>query len=148
MITPSAALNLVREELRTCVLPRLAEDDDYGRSVLVAAIGVLGELAPRVIDDAAWTVEPTARLEEAAAGWHAQLATERGGEAATGDDTSPQERRAGALTTCDAAAAALWAGAPDASGPSNATLHRLRAEFLAALSQDVGAELAARTTRP
>lgn len=147
MITPSAALNLVREELRTCVLPRLAEDDDYGRSVLVAAIGVLGELGPRVMEDAAWTAEPTARLEEAAAGWHTQLATGRREEAADGDDTSPQERRSRALTTCDAAAAALWAAGPGAPDAEDATLHRLRAEFLAALSRDVDAELA-RTTRP
>lgn len=146
MISPAAALNLVREELRSCVLPRLAEDDDYGRSVLVAAIGVLGELAPRVIEDDAWTVEPTAELTRAATAWQARLPEtfpELGTLPADPGDRAG-ERRIEVLAACEATAAALWTTPPAEVEDSESVIAELRTDFLAALGRDIAAELARR----
>ncbi|WP_019874805.1 hypothetical protein [Sporichthya polymorpha] len=146
MISPAAALNLVREELRSCVLPRLAEDDDYGRSVLVAAIGVLGELAPRVIEDDAWTVAPTAELARAATAWHALLPATLPelGTLPADPEGRADERRIEVLAACEATAAALWTTPPAGIEDTDPLLEHLRSDFLAALGRDIAAELARR----
>ncbi len=146
MIGPGAALDLVREELRSSVLPRLAEDDDYGRSVLVAAIGVLGELAARVVEDEAWALEPTERLARTARSWPARLPgaalADLPREADGGSGDGAGERRARVLAACDATAVALWPDGPVTKEATDSVLHRLRIEFLAAMGQDIESELA------
>ena len=145
MINPAAALDLVREELRSCVLPRLAEDDDYGRSVLVAAIGVLGELAPHVIEDDGWMAAPTAELARAVTALQARLPAVTP-ELATplADQGGAAARRVRVLTACEATAAALWTAPPAGIDDTDSALDRLRSEFLAALARDIATELGRR----
>jgi hypothetical protein len=67
MITPPHMLNAIRRELATRVLP--AVTDDRARSSVIAAMGILGDLALQVSDDEAWLEDSLALLEPAVARW-------------------------------------------------------------------------------
>jgi hypothetical protein len=72
VIPPKDALDLVRAQLRSELFDRLA-GDDYGQSVLVAAIGVLTEVGRRVVESDAWCEPSVVALRAAATSWPASL---------------------------------------------------------------------------
>ncbi len=75
MIAPKDALELVREQLRTAVLERLdRESDEYAKSVLIAALGVLREMANRVSAADNWCAASVDKLRASATGWPSRLA--------------------------------------------------------------------------
>ena len=73
MIPPRDALEWVRSQLRTELLGKLG-DDAYARSVLISAIGVLGEVRARIAVDDAWCEPSVARFRAASARWPEPLA--------------------------------------------------------------------------
>jgi hypothetical protein len=52
VIEPGEALEAIRDQLRRLVLPHV--EDEGARSVVFAALGILGDLAPRVRADDRW----------------------------------------------------------------------------------------------
>jgi hypothetical protein len=80
MIAPARALELVRRSLREDVLGAVGEGDEHTRSILVAALGILGEVGRRVQADDGWSEPSVARLRAAAATWPGRL-DERSGPA-------------------------------------------------------------------
>ncbi|WP_131768729.1 hypothetical protein [Candidatus Protofrankia californiensis] len=75
MISPQRLLVAVRADLAHRVLPAL--DDDRARSSVIAAMGILKELAGQVRPDESWIADSLASLESAAAQWRARLDHER-----------------------------------------------------------------------
>lgn len=67
MIVPRNALNAVRRELAERVLPGIT--DDRARSSVVAAMGILGDLALQVREDDTWARDSLALLEPALRRW-------------------------------------------------------------------------------
>lgn len=62
MISTALALDGVREQLRDVVLPEL--EDERARVVVIAALGILADLALQVREDETWSSEPAARLRD------------------------------------------------------------------------------------
>lgn len=60
MIEPRVALEEIRAQLREEVLPKL--EDERARAIVVAALGILGDLALQVRDDDAWETDSAAEL--------------------------------------------------------------------------------------
>lgn len=142
MIAPDAALELVRNELRNEVLTRLHEDDDYVRSIVVAAIGVLGEVAPRVVLADAWCEPSVRELRESARSWAGRLSDDRDAARRVGDlverarsaETLSAERGL-LLEAAQEVVTTLWAGAPTAEGEA------LRREVRTLLAADAELEV-------
>ena len=53
-------LEAIRADLRERILPAL--DGDFERSVVVAAVGILREVAPRIVEDDRWAEDSVAEL--------------------------------------------------------------------------------------
>jgi hypothetical protein len=108
MITPQRLLETLRAELATRVLPELT--DDRARSSVIAALGLLKDLAPRVHLDEAWLAESVALLEPAAQRWRARLpdplATEL--DPRRGADGAPGHRRDWLLAGAERLIEYLW----------------------------------------
>jgi hypothetical protein len=71
VIEPGEALDAIRDQLRRLVLPHL--EDEGARSVVVAALGILGDLAPRVRSDDRWCLASHDELAAALSGLGPQL---------------------------------------------------------------------------
>ncbi len=144
MIPSVTALGLVREELRTHVLPALP-DDEHARSVLVAAIGVLSEVISRVRDDDTWCEASVQRLGSAAATWPQRLQALPDVAAAVAERVersllakTPSDRRVLLLEAAEEAVVGLWA-APSAGSDDLQLLH---AQLRELLGEDTELELA------
>jgi hypothetical protein len=67
MTDPKQTLEALRRDLRELVLPRL--EDEYVRSVVIAMLGILGDLAPRVRLDEDWCRASVEELRAGAEEW-------------------------------------------------------------------------------
>jgi hypothetical protein len=143
VISPNDALELVRAQLRTEVLGKL-EDDAYARSVLVAALGALGEIGRRVVVQDAWSEPSVARLRGVASSWPERLAERapacagRVGElvARARVASSLADERAALLEAAEEVVTALWALEPQKRDVG------LMAEVRELVAADVELELA------
>jgi hypothetical protein len=146
MIAPDVALELVRDQLRGEVLPRMAEDDDYTRSIVVAAIGILGELSQRVVEADAWCEPSVRELRRAGATWSAHLEGALAVEVAdlVGRSRSapslPAERRL-LLEAAERIVTSFWAG------DGTRVDEELRREVCALVAADNALEVAAGSRR-
>ncbi|WP_157186776.1 hypothetical protein [Nocardia jiangxiensis] len=141
MIGPAQALTLVREQLRTEVLPRIDETDDYARSVLIAALGVLGVLQSNTVEDTGWQDSSATRMRSDIASWAAQqdLAAIVGPALADLDGrlagaSGPRQRRDAALTTLELLVNAYWAD------PRSTALAHVREMCVSTLAADMKAQ--------
>jgi hypothetical protein len=71
MISPELALGGMREQLREVVLPAL--DDERARAVVIAALGILADLALQVREDDQWCRETVRQLHKALVRWRGKL---------------------------------------------------------------------------
>ena len=105
-------LDAVRNELRTTVLPKV--DGDYERSVVVAMLGILGDLREIVVLDERPIIDEVERLRTASSEWIAALGSlplaarlrESCGKAAAAPTAA--ERRASYLEIAETLVRALW----------------------------------------
>jgi hypothetical protein len=72
VIEPGEALDAIRDQLRRLVLPHL--EDEGARSVVFAALGILGDLAPRVRADDRWCLASGEELAATLSGLGPHLA--------------------------------------------------------------------------
>jgi hypothetical protein len=93
VIEPGEALDAIRDQLRRLVLPHL--EDEGARSVVFAALGILGDLAPRVRADDRWCVASGEELAAILSGLGPYLV----------DRPMVAERLAGAVRDAEAARA-------------------------------------------
>jgi hypothetical protein len=135
VIPPATALTLVREQLRSQVLPRLDENDDYARSVLVAAIGVLGAIASTVREDDAWHAASTSHMRSELASWAVDPNIPDITESAVAElinqttrAETPQNARRLLLAEIENLASDYWSGA---THPEHDDLRRLYGSVLA-----------------
>jgi len=87
-------LDAVRSELRTTVLPKV--EGEYEKSVVVAMLGILGDLRDAVVLDERPIAEEAGHLRTACAEWIASLG-----------DAPVAERLRSSLVAADAASSAL-----------------------------------------
>lgn len=93
MITPERMVSAIRRDLAERVLP--AVTDDRARSSVIAAMGILGDLALQIRDDDGWTQAAVAELRAGVAGWPVTV--------------SPTAGRAELLAAAEALVERLWA---------------------------------------
>lgn len=67
MISPEHVVRVIRRDLATRVLP--AVTDDRARSSVIAAMGILGDLALQIRDDDAWQSDAAAVLRAGVSRW-------------------------------------------------------------------------------
>jgi hypothetical protein len=134
MIPAATALKLVREQLRSQVLPCL-DDDDYARSVLIAAIGVLGAIASTVREDDTWCAASASHMRSELAKWAADPSILEITKSAVGeliDQTAraetPQSARQLLLAQIEQLARNYWSGS---THPAHDGLRRLYVSLLA-----------------
>jgi hypothetical protein len=71
MISPALALGGMREQLREVVLP--AVDDERARAVVIAALGILADLALQVREDDEWCRVSVRQLRTVLGRWRRRL---------------------------------------------------------------------------
>jgi hypothetical protein len=106
-------LDAIRLGLREEILPKLRSE--YDRSVVIAMIGILGEVAPRIAADDAWVEASVGELREGAKLWAEWLAARpepssriRELTAASESSPSPAEARRLLLEAAELAISTLW----------------------------------------
>lgn len=104
MITPQRLLETLRAELATRVLPELT--DDRARSSVIAALGLLKDLAPRVHLDESWVADSLALLEPAAARWRTRVSADLA--VLLDADGPPARRREQLMSGTETLIAHLW----------------------------------------
>jgi hypothetical protein len=67
MITPEHMVGAIRHDLATRVLPAIT--DDRARSSVIAAMGILGDLALQIREDDGWVAEAVGELRAGVARW-------------------------------------------------------------------------------
>lgn len=93
MITPEHMVTAIRRDLATRVLPALT--DDRARSSVIAAMGILGDLALQVREDDAWVPAAVAELRAGVDRWPVTV--------------PPDAGRAELLAAVESLVARLWA---------------------------------------
>jgi hypothetical protein len=108
MVGPGRMLEAIRRELAERVLPALT--DDRARSSVIAAMGILKDLAPQVREDDGWIADSLALLEPAAARWWSDVDSLDRDMAAllAPARKSPVERREQLLGALEQVIAYLW----------------------------------------
>ncbi len=136
MLNPRDALELIRSQLRTEVLPRLdAADDNYTHSVVVAAIGALREISLQVVESDQWCEPSVTALRAAAGEWPARCAdpgcASRISRLVDAADraSSLAAARASLLDAAETVIEAIWASTPGAD--ERALLREIRALLVA-----------------
>lgn len=139
MIDPCLAMEAIRSELRSRVLPEL--EDPYARSVVIAALGILGNLALQVESDERWCEHSVTELIAGCTRWSRdEVAGPAGPPLAVAveramSERSPWHRRAVLLGAVEMLLGELWARPRDAAGDE------ILAEVRQVLVRDLAREL-------
>jgi hypothetical protein len=125
-------LDAVRSELRATILPKI--EGDYERSVVIAMLGILGDLRDEVAPDEAPIAAEAARLRAASGDWIAALGESplagRVADAVAKADAAAgaAERRTHLLEAAETLVRELWA---------DSRLASLRDELLPRIRRDL-----------
>lgn len=115
-MNPRQMLTMVRSDLSTTVLPTM--DDDRAKSSVIAAMGILANLALQIREDDAWVADSLAVLQPAATRWRDAPGT---ADASAGPDLDSPQLRDALLAEAEERIAALWRDGADQS-----QLHEIR----------------------
>lgn len=117
MIDPHQVLEGLRRDLRGIVLP--AVEDEYARSVVVAMMGILRELGPRLRADERWCMQSVQELRAGCERWAdalddlgANSVALRDASARAARETSPEAARGHLLAAASDAVRSVWAAPP------------------------------------
>lgn len=134
-------LEAVRQGLRDVVLPKLG--GEYDRSIVIAMMGILGDVAARLVEDEVWLEDSIRDLAEGAELWSrwlsaspsvaSEIAALAAAARAAGHGT---EARRSLLAAASVGVRALWADA-ELRGSAQHALADLRGR----LARDLGRQL-------
>jgi len=107
VITPEHMVGAIRRDLADRVLP--AVTDDRARSSVIAAMGILGDLALQIREDESWAPEAVALLEAGIRRWRPQLGPDPAEQVAPPPGPDPGQRRRDLLGAIESLVERLWA---------------------------------------
>lgn len=116
MMDARQMLTMVRSDLSTTVLPTM--DDDRAKSSVIAAMGILANLALQIREDDAWVADSLAVLQPAATRWRGAPGTV---DTSARPDLNSSQLRDALLAEAEERIAALWRDGADQS-----RLHEIR----------------------